>query len=93
MNNPENNITEQIVSGPITIESAEKFEKLLKSSSNDPALWKAFVDLLIKKGNGILWILRTGAPCKNMPPAGDQRKDWKTPRSFNLWEICSPERC
>jgi hypothetical protein len=53
MNNPENSITEQIVSGPITIESAEKFEKLLKSSPNDPALWKAFVDLLIKKGNGI----------------------------------------
>ena len=68
MDNPENSITEQIVSGHITIESAEKFEKLLKSSPNDPALWKAFVDLLIKKGNSILWILRTGAPWKDLSP-------------------------
>ena len=43
------NITEQIVSGSIRINSTEEFERFLKLFPNDPELIKAYADLLSKK--------------------------------------------
>jgi CRP-like cAMP-binding protein len=42
-------IAEQILEGSISIRSVEEFKSILKIFPNDPALLKAFSDLLIKK--------------------------------------------
>jgi CRP-like cAMP-binding protein len=49
MDNPQINIAEQITRGFISIDSLEEFEKFIKRSPNDPALQRAYADLLVKK--------------------------------------------
>ena len=49
MDNPKTNIAEQITSGFINIDSVEEFREILKDFPEDPALHKAYADLLLKK--------------------------------------------
>lgn len=49
MDNQKVDIVEQITGGFIKIDSAQEFEELIKDFPEDPALYKAYADLLVKK--------------------------------------------
>ena len=51
MDNRKTNIVEQINKGFINVDSVSEFKGLLKDFPEDPALHKAFADLLLKKGS------------------------------------------
>ena len=51
MEGQKTNIVEQITEGFISIDSVQEFEDLLKDFSKDPALYKAYADLLVKKNS------------------------------------------
>ena len=49
MDNQKPNISEQINEGFINIDSVEEFAELLEDFPDDPALHKAYADILVKK--------------------------------------------
>ena len=51
MDNQKTDIVEQITKDFINIDSVEEFEELLKDFTEDPALYRVYADLLVKKNS------------------------------------------
>ena len=102
MDNQKSNIVGQINSGFINIESVSDFEELLNDFPEDPALHKAYGNLLMKKEAGKTVMHRATYPVREAPHYGIEG-GWEVDgdlaawtalwrRFGNAWDLCSVRR-